>query len=125
MLFRSDGAGAAYVYTRSVAGTWTQAAYLKASNAEAYDYFGQSVVFFGDTIVVSAVGEAGSITSTVGSPNNDAGDAGAVYVFAPATPTPTATATPGGPTATPTAMAMRWSYFPQVVNIYAPLGSRR
>ena len=77
----ASGAGAAYVYTRSVAGTWTQAAYLKASNAEANDYFGTSVAFDGDTIVVGTRSEDGSITSTLGSPNNAASDAGAVYEF--------------------------------------------
>ena len=74
-------AGAAYVYTRSMAGTWTQAAYLKASNAEASDSFGWSVALSGDTIVVGAPNEAGSITSTLGSPNNAAVGAGAAYVF--------------------------------------------
>ena len=72
-------AGAAYVYTRSVDGMWTQAAYLKASNAEAYDGFGESVAVSGDTIVVGAFGEDGSITSTLGSENNAASNAGAVY----------------------------------------------
>src|SRR5690606_9982692 len=43
--------GAAYVYTRS--GTaWSQQAYLKASNTEADDRFGQSVSVSGDTVVV-------------------------------------------------------------------------
>ena len=63
-------AGAAYVYTRSVDGTWTQAAYLKASNAEEWDKFGSSVALSGDTIVVGAKGEDGSSSSTLGSPNN-------------------------------------------------------
>ena len=69
------------MYTRSVAGTWTQAAYLKASNAGAEDQFGASVALSGDTIVVGADEESGSITSTLGSPNNEADGAGAVYVY--------------------------------------------
>ena len=68
----ASSAGAAYVYTRSVAGTWTQAAYLKASNAEAGDRFGTSVAIDGDTIVVGAEYEFGSSTSTLESPNNEA-----------------------------------------------------
>jgi hypothetical protein len=44
-------AGAAYVFTRSGA-SWTQQAYLKASNTEAEDRFGHSVAISGDTIVV-------------------------------------------------------------------------
>ncbi|MCX6019837.1 MAG: FG-GAP repeat protein, partial [Chloroflexi bacterium] len=77
----ATNAGAAYVYTRDVAGTWTQAAYLKASNAEANDSFGTSVALSGDTIVVGAWGEDGSITSTMGSENNAASHAGAAYVY--------------------------------------------
>jgi hypothetical protein len=77
----ATSAGAAYVYTRSEAGTWTQAAYLKASNANAGDWFGWSVALSGDTMVVGAGSEAGSVTSTVGSPNNLATQAGAAYVY--------------------------------------------
>jgi hypothetical protein len=41
-------AGAAYVFVRS--GTsWSQQAYLKASNTEAFDYFGNSAAVSGDT----------------------------------------------------------------------------
>jgi hypothetical protein len=64
-----------------VAGTWTQAAYLKASNADAGDSFGWPAALSGDAIVVGAQYEDGSITSTVGSSNNEASSAGAVYVF--------------------------------------------
>jgi len=70
-------AGAAYVFVRS-GGTWTQQAYLKASNAEANDRFGYSVAIDGDTIVVGAYAEDGDGSSES---NNDAYDAGAVYVF--------------------------------------------
>ncbi|MCX6018560.1 MAG: FG-GAP repeat protein, partial [Chloroflexi bacterium] len=77
----ATAAGAAYVYTRSVAGTWTQAAYLKASNAEEGDNFGISVAISGDTIVVGAGYEDGSATSTLGSLNNLASEAGAAYVY--------------------------------------------
>ena len=45
--------GAAYVFTRSGT-TWSQQAYLKASNTDAYDWFGYSVAVSGDTVVVSA-----------------------------------------------------------------------
>jgi hypothetical protein len=47
------GAGAAYVFVRQN-GAWTQQAYLKASNADAYDGFGVSVAISGDTLVVGA-----------------------------------------------------------------------
>ena len=77
----ASSAGVAYVFTRSLAGTWTQAAYLKASNARRGDSFGSSVAVDGDTIVVGADQEFGSSTSTLESPNNEAPAAGAVYEF--------------------------------------------
>src|SRR5207253_352784 len=46
-------AGAAYIFARS-GGVWSQEAYLKASNAEPGDRFGQSVGVLGDTVVVGA-----------------------------------------------------------------------
>ena len=48
--------GAAYVFARSGT-TWTQQAYLKASNTGAADWFGQSVAVSGDTVVVGALYE--------------------------------------------------------------------
>ena len=73
-------AGAIYVFTRS-GSSWSQQAYLKASNAEANDQFGSAVDVDADTLVVTATFEDGDATSTVGSPNNNAADAGAAYVF--------------------------------------------
>ncbi|MEL6271560.1 MAG: dockerin type I domain-containing protein, partial [Chloroflexota bacterium] len=76
----ANGAGAAYVFTRSGT-TWSQQAYLKASNTGVSDYFGYSVAADGDTVVVGAVIEDGSAT-TVNGPDDDlAGNAGAAYVF--------------------------------------------
>lgn len=57
-------AGAAYVFVRS--GTsWTQEAYLKASNTEADDFFGLSVAVSIDTVVVGARDEDSNATSTL------------------------------------------------------------
>jgi hypothetical protein len=50
-------AGAVYVFVRTGT-TWTQQAYLKASNTGAGDLFGWSVALSGDTLAVGAVGEA-------------------------------------------------------------------
>lgn len=50
----APGAGAAYVFVRGVDGTWTQQAYLKASDTFAGDGFGYTVDVHGDTIAVSA-----------------------------------------------------------------------
>lgn len=71
-------AGAAYVFIRSMTG-WVQQAYLKAFNAEEYDYFGLPVAIDGSTIVVGAYSEDGDGT---GPENNDTKNAGAAYVFA-------------------------------------------
>lgn len=48
-------AGAVYVFVLS-GSTWSQQAYLKASNARATAYFGSSVAISGDTVVVGATG---------------------------------------------------------------------
>jgi hypothetical protein len=73
-------AGAAYVFVRSGA-TWSQQAYLKASQVTAGDLFGISVVIAGDTVVVGAWQEDGSATGVNGSADEDATEAGAAYVF--------------------------------------------
>lgn len=73
--------GAAYVFTRS-GGTWTQEAYLKASNTGAGDYFGSSVAVSGDTIVVGATGEDCRSTGVNAlQSDNSSSNAGAAYVF--------------------------------------------
>jgi hypothetical protein len=71
-------AGAVYVFTRSD-GIWSQEAYLKASNAEADDFFGTTVAISGDTLVVGAIGEDSSASG--GEEDNSAENAGAAYVF--------------------------------------------
>ncbi len=74
-------AGAAYVFTRS-GSTWTQAAYLKASNTYDSDFFGYSVAIAGDTVVVGADSEDSNATGIGGDQSdNTATDAGAAYVF--------------------------------------------
>jgi hypothetical protein len=75
------GAGAAYVFVRS-GSTWTQQAYLKASNAQASDSFGRSVAICGDTIVVGAPHERSHATGVNGNQiDNSSPSAGAAYVF--------------------------------------------
>ena len=77
-------AGAAYLFTRTGT-TWSQQAYIKASNTGGGDYFGYSVALSADggTLVVSAPNEA---SRTKGINNGDQDDdsvagAGAVYLF--------------------------------------------
>ncbi|MBN1632461.1 MAG: cell wall-binding repeat-containing protein [Thermoleophilia bacterium] len=73
--------GAAYVFVRS-GSTWSQQAYLKASNTGAADHFGWSVAISGDTIVVGAKGEDSSATGVDGNQSDDsASSSGAAYVF--------------------------------------------
>jgi trimeric autotransporter adhesin len=74
-------AGATYVFVRN--GTnWSQQAYLKASNAEAGDWFGASVGIAGDTIVVGAPMEDSRATGVNGIANdNSLMNSGAAYVF--------------------------------------------
>lgn len=73
--------GAAYVFKRSGA-TWSQQAYLKASNTGFDDSFGQSVALYGDTLAVGASGEASNSTGVNGNQNDDSSfDSGAVYIF--------------------------------------------
>jgi len=79
----APNSGAAYAFVRDGA-VWSQQAYLKASNAGAYDAFG-AVAISGDTMVVGAVGEGSDGTSE---DNNDLEYAGAVYVFTGAEPGP-------------------------------------
>ena len=74
--------GAVYVFTRDAAGTWSQQAYIKASNAEAGDEFGWTVSVSGDTLAVGAFGEDGAGTGVgADEADNTAANAGAAYVF--------------------------------------------
>lgn len=74
-------AGAAYVFGRTGA-VWSQRAYLKASNTDAFDAFGTAVTVSGDTLAVGAPREASSATGVNGSQAlNNSRDRGAAYVF--------------------------------------------
>jgi hypothetical protein len=78
-----DDSGAAYVFRSGAAG-FSQARYLKASNAGAIDLFGGSVSLSTDgaTLGVGAVAEASNATGADGNPNDDTATwAGAAYVF--------------------------------------------
>jgi len=73
--------GAAYVFIRKGA-SWSQEAYLKASNADSGDYFGASVALSGDTLVVGARNEASGAAGVDGNQeDNTAPYSGAAYVF--------------------------------------------
>jgi len=77
----APGAGAAYVFVRNGT-TWSQQAYLKASNTGAGDSFGTSVAVSGDTVVVGAINEKSNATGVNGDESdNSAFDPGAAYIF--------------------------------------------
>ncbi|QJE94659.1 FG-GAP repeat protein [Luteolibacter luteus] len=77
----APGSGAVYVFTRSGT-TWTQQAYLKASNPGPGDKFGNAVAMSGETLVIGAVGEGSNATGVNGNQaDNNAGGSGAAYVF--------------------------------------------
>jgi hypothetical protein len=74
--------GATYVFVRS-GNIWVQQAYLKASNTGADDIFGINVSLSGDgnTLAVGARQEDSSTQEINSTPNEDANNSGAVYVF--------------------------------------------
>jgi len=76
-------AGAVYMFTRSGT-TWTQQAYVKGSNTEAYDEFGGAVAISrnGNVFVAGARGEDSGARAVNGNQNdNSVDESGAVYVF--------------------------------------------
>ena len=77
--------GATYVFVRS-SGSWSQQAYLKASNAHTFNEFGWSVSVSGDSIAVGSPLESSNqatITNGVGSSSNTtASESGAAFVYA-------------------------------------------
>ena len=75
------GAGAVFAFRRT-GGVWAQEAYLKASNTEGHDFFGQGVAITGGTLVASAYWEDSVATGIDGDQTDgSAPQAGAAYVF--------------------------------------------
>ena len=80
----ANNSGAAYVYTRMAGGAWSGPDYIKASNSDAFDFFGQSVVLNadGNTLVVGAYQEDSVAAGIDGEPyDNQVYEAGAVYTY--------------------------------------------
>src|SRR5262247_2598870 len=79
----AEDTGAVYFFTRTVT-TWTQKAYVKASNAKAYHEFGSAMALSkdGKLMAVGARSEASAAKGVNGNQNdNSAPEAGAVYLF--------------------------------------------
>jgi HJR/Mrr/RecB family endonuclease len=75
--------GAAYVFSRA-AGQWSQQAYIKASNTEAFDDYGRTLALSadGNTLAVGAIFEASKATGVGGDQTDNSADlAGAVYLY--------------------------------------------
>jgi hypothetical protein len=90
----AQGAGAAYVFTRS-GHSWLQQAYVKAANAAANYLFGYSVAVSanGSTVAVGSFDEAGGSNVINGPYDRRLPGSGAVYVFSRSGPTPLSRAT--------------------------------
>jgi hypothetical protein len=79
----NTSAGAAYVFVRTGT-TWTQQAFLKASNPGKEDWFGVRIAISGDgnTVAVGAPNEDSAATGINGNQDDDsAQEAGAVYAY--------------------------------------------
>jgi len=80
---QDNSSGAAYVFVRS-GSTWTQQAFIKASNPGKQDWFGIRIAISGDgdTVAVGATNEDSSAKGINGKQDDDTAlEAGAVYVF--------------------------------------------
>jgi hypothetical protein len=79
----AEESGAVYLYIRTN-GVWSQKAYIKGSNTEAYDEFGGAIALNhdGSILAVGARGEDSGKGTQADANDNSADDAGAVYVFA-------------------------------------------
>jgi len=79
----AEDSGVIYFFTRTGT-TWKQVAYVKASNADAYDEFGSAMALSkdGKLMAVGARSEASAAKGVNGNQNdNSAPEAGAVYLF--------------------------------------------
>ena len=79
----AEDSGTIYLFTRTGT-TWVQKAYIKASNAEAYDEFGSAMALSkdGKILAVGARSEASAAKGVNGNMNdNSAPGAGALYIF--------------------------------------------
>ncbi|MGV3658619.1 MAG: LamG-like jellyroll fold domain-containing protein, partial [Prosthecobacter sp.] len=77
----AQDAGAAYLFKR-VGTVWSQHAYIKASNTDPGDQFGNAVSLSGDTAIIGAEIEDGAVGGINGNQmSNASADSGAAYLF--------------------------------------------
>lgn len=77
----ATNSGAAYLFRRSLGGTWQYYEYLKASNTGNSDAFGYSVNISENLILVGALYEDGGADTVNGANNNNVTSAGAAYLY--------------------------------------------
>ncbi len=77
--------GASYLFARDTADTWSQQIYLKATNTDTDDRFGDAVTLAadGDTLIIGAPREASDGAELSADPNDNSAlnEAGAVYLY--------------------------------------------
>ena len=81
---QANFSGAVYTFYQDDDGNWTQQAYIKSPNSEAFDIFGNDLALSSDgsTLIVGASGEDSNATGIGGDQNNNsASGSGAAYVF--------------------------------------------
>jgi hypothetical protein len=81
---KADDSGAVYVFGKKDSGAWSLQAYVKATNTNADDDFGEVVTLSGDgsTLAVGASDEDSSATGVANEQyDNEASSSGAVYVY--------------------------------------------
>ena len=81
--FSAPESGAVYLFRRA-AGKWSQHAYIKAPNSDAFDQFGSAVALSGNGAVLAAAanGEDGGSRGTGGNQSdNSVRDSGAIFIF--------------------------------------------
>jgi hypothetical protein len=66
----SGASGAVYVFVRN-GSTWSQQAYVKASNPGTQDFFGYPVALSGNTVAIGAYGESSAATGVNGNGADD------------------------------------------------------
>ena len=79
----TGSSGAVYVFERSPDGTWSEQAYIKASNPSEIDRFGSSIAIHENLLAVG-VGLEDSMATGVNGPQDDVNpsiNSGAVYLF--------------------------------------------
>jgi hypothetical protein len=73
-------AGAGYVFSRVT--SWAQSYYVKATNSEATDHYGQALAIGGGLVVIGAPQEDSAATGVGGDQaDNAAANSGAIYVL--------------------------------------------